>query len=606
MVEPQPTKKPEWNTGGSNRTEPAAGEKVSGWVIDDQPPSSYFNWLQYYTYAWIDWLNERMYKGSVEHDLTINALSPDASGAGGDLILDAGDANTTGGGGYVLVRGGDGLGFPGGDLRLYGGNSNTGNGGGVDIDGGDATTSGVGGGVTIDGGTGIGSEGGDIQVTGGGSDTDGGDLLLIAGAGSGSAPGGNTDVRGGSSGSGAGGATSIRGGHSSTGAGGGVNIDGGNSSSGAGGDIDIEGGEGVNAEGGDVTITGGESNSDGGDVTITGGLNTSTGGGGTVTVVGGNATSGTGGNAYLNGGDVGTLGSGGLASVRGGNAAGANQNAGDGELSSGSSTGTGSADVVLKTAEPGVAGTGSNAPSTYVTLDGSLQRISAGRFVRIQDASNTVRGAMQLVAKAKPTGPSAGDIYPDTNADQLRYYDGTRYHGMSPNVYALQAASLAVDDTTSTEKTFQLSGPVDLKYTIPAGYLDVGSIIRIRAAFLRSGTPTDEPGFRIRIGSYSGPSGAIAAQVTANNSGSTLFEFSILSEIVVTNVSSSGAIIAANQSSATVTASTWWPDFSSLQDLTAGSIDFTGALDIFPSVLWYATGAGAQDMSCRQFSVDII
>jgi hypothetical protein len=634
MVEPQPTKKPEWNTGGANRTEPAAGEKTSGWAVDDQPPSSYFNWLQYYTYAWLEWLNERFYKGSLEVDLIIKALQPDTSGNGGRLVLDGGNANTSGAGGYVHMTAGDGLGSTGGDIRVRAGDSDTGSGGPVDIDAG-VSTSGAGGDVTIDGGDGA-TSGGNVLLTGGATSSGkGGNINAVAGASSSGAGGtidifggvgvgaeggdvrviggasdtnpGDTTVSGGdNTASGTAGYAALKGGDASVGAGGAVVIDGGDSSSGAGGDVTIDGGDGVNAEGGDITITAGPSNSDGGDIAITGGENTVTGGGGSVNVSGGDSTSGTGGSAYLNGGDAQALGGGGLARARGGDAAGANQNAGDGELSSGSSRGTGAADVVLSTAEPGVAGTGVNTPSTYITLDGSLTRIAIDRFAVLTDAADATRGVTRLVAKAKPTAPSAGDIYPDSSADQLRYYDGSRYHGLSPNVYALQAVSLAVDDTTSTEKTFQLSGPTDLKYVIPGGYLDVGAVVRIRATFTRGGTPTDEPGFNIRLGSYSGVTGAVVAQVVPNNSGSTLDEFIIEAEFIPTLVTASGSVLAASKAAATPSATTWWTDFTSIYTTSAGSIDFTGNLELYPTVVWNATGAGAQDMTCRQFSVDIL
>ena len=82
MVEPRPAKTPIWNTGGANRTEPGAGEKVTGWAINDQPPSSYFNWLQYYAGAGLEWLYERLDDGTFEHDVVLSALQPDASGAG--------------------------------------------------------------------------------------------------------------------------------------------------------------------------------------------------------------------------------------------------------------------------------------------------------------------------------------------------------------------------------------------------------------------------------------------------------------------------------------------------------------------------------------------
>lgn len=54
----KPTKLPAWNTGGANNTEPSAGEKISGWTVGQQPPSSYFNWLQKLYYEWAAYLDD--------------------------------------------------------------------------------------------------------------------------------------------------------------------------------------------------------------------------------------------------------------------------------------------------------------------------------------------------------------------------------------------------------------------------------------------------------------------------------------------------------------------------------------------------------------------
>lgn len=54
----KPASLPAWNTGGANNTEPSAGEKVSGWTVGQQPPSSYFNWWQKLTYEWTAYLDD--------------------------------------------------------------------------------------------------------------------------------------------------------------------------------------------------------------------------------------------------------------------------------------------------------------------------------------------------------------------------------------------------------------------------------------------------------------------------------------------------------------------------------------------------------------------
>ncbi len=54
----KPTKLPAWNTGGANNTEPSGAEKIAGWTVGQQPPSSYFNWLQKLYYEWAAYLDD--------------------------------------------------------------------------------------------------------------------------------------------------------------------------------------------------------------------------------------------------------------------------------------------------------------------------------------------------------------------------------------------------------------------------------------------------------------------------------------------------------------------------------------------------------------------
>jgi len=184
MVEPLPAKLPIWNTGGSNRTEPTAGEKVTGWAIDDEPPSSYFNWLQYYAGAWFTWLSERVNKGSGEHDLVVRALQPDTPGTGGKVLISSGAANTSGDGGDIELRAALGHFGEGGTIDINAGNSAAGVGGFVNIIAGDGGGTNEGGDVNIAAGAGDDFQGGDIGLTGGaadGTDNDGGNVGLIAG-----------------------------------------------------------------------------------------------------------------------------------------------------------------------------------------------------------------------------------------------------------------------------------------------------------------------------------------------------------------------------------------------------------------------------------------
>ena len=188
MVEPRPTKVPEWNTGGSNRTEPTSGEKVTGWALDDQPPSSYFNWLQYYAGAAIEWLYERMNDGANEEDLTIAALQPDSSGDGGDLLLTSGTPNTSGNAGRIELRSGlGGTIGDGGEIQLNAGGSVNDAGGAVEINAGDSTND-QGGAVEINAGDSTGTDGGAVDINAGdasGTDQNGGGITLDAGDGTG-------------------------------------------------------------------------------------------------------------------------------------------------------------------------------------------------------------------------------------------------------------------------------------------------------------------------------------------------------------------------------------------------------------------------------------
>lgn len=390
-VEPQPTYIPEWNTGGSNRTNPSGAEKIAGWALNDQPPSSYFNWLQYYTGAWFTWLSQRVLKGGAEIDLVVNALSPDTSGGGGGLTLVAGNGFTAGAGGDASLSGGDAAGSNaggnavinggdgdsgGGDVNLTGGDAtSSGSGGEVNLTGGDAAGSGIGGNVDAQGGDGVGNIGGSIRLTAGASTTgafdggvarlrageaqdtgDGGDAQVWAGHATGTAgAGGNADINGGNSAAGNGGDVDIDAGQATgaSGDGGDVNIDSGLSANGQPGNVNIKGAAGTAAKGGDVNVTGGTTTAgeggnaaiaggvgvggEGGDVTVDGGASDTDGG--DVTVSGGvNSASGPGGYVTVKGGTA-TSGGGGSANVQGGDI-GTNGQGGPASLRGGNSKGT--------------------------------------------------------------------------------------------------------------------------------------------------------------------------------------------------------------------------------------------------------------------------
>lgn len=552
MVEPQPTKKPEWNTGGSNRTEPTAGEKVTGWAANDEPPSSYFNWLQYYTYAWFEWINERFLKGTAEVDLIVQALQPDTSGAGGNLDLQAGAANTSGAGGQVNITSGQGIGAESGDIVLACGNSDT-NGGDLVGAAGDNTSSGIAGNVNISAG----------DASGGG----GGTVLIEAGDGTGNA-----------------GSATFQAGNST--------------SAGDGGALTLAAGDGAGVgDGGAVSLTAGDAGTDG--------L------GGAITIAAGAGTNGNeGGDAILQAGDSADT-DGGDATVRAGDASGTDQTGGTANIRTGASTGTAGASFFVKVAEAETGGSGSgtytNNPVDYVTGSGVNKQVNVNRHFRVDNSSDTTRGATRIVQQAQPTGPSKGDIYLDSNTDQCRIYDSSTYRGMTPKVYALDNSSIVVTDSTSAEKTFQISGPADLKYTIPANYIDTGAIIRVFASFVRTGTKADEPGFAIRLGTYSTITGSKLTDIAAKSGSSNLVQFAIWLEVHLRAGGASGAVRArtiAQASEANVSWSATPETYNNIFDRT--SIDFTSALDLYPTVQWYAVGSGLQSMACSHFTVDII
>jgi hypothetical protein len=105
----------------ANSTEPASGEKDTGWLVDDEPPSSYFNWLHYRAYKWFRWLNERMFDVTGGTGLKIATPVVDtAADDGGELQLAGADsgANADRSGGDVVITGGDATGTGSSDVTI--------------------------------------------------------------------------------------------------------------------------------------------------------------------------------------------------------------------------------------------------------------------------------------------------------------------------------------------------------------------------------------------------------------------------------------------------------------------------------------------------------
>lgn len=164
MANTKPDRVAEWNSGLANQTEPSGGKKILGWVLDEAPSSSFWNWLHFQAFRWFRWFNERFDDGlssggGDEEDLWIHPPVPATDG---------------------------------GELHLTGATAVNGSGGAVKVFGGSATTSGSGGVVTVQGGVGAAGVGGGALVAGGigaGTDQDSGDATVTSGISSGSGSG---------------------------------------------------------------------------------------------------------------------------------------------------------------------------------------------------------------------------------------------------------------------------------------------------------------------------------------------------------------------------------------------------------------------------------
>lgn len=117
---PKPAELNAWNTDGSNRVVPPAGQLATGHVPEENPSSSYENWWKNITYQWSLWINDGSALASadahiVETDgaglISTVALEVDGDDLGGAvLVVDnaSGEAAsfTAGGGGSALVANG--------------------------------------------------------------------------------------------------------------------------------------------------------------------------------------------------------------------------------------------------------------------------------------------------------------------------------------------------------------------------------------------------------------------------------------------------------------------------------------------------------------------
>ncbi len=160
MAETKPTKTPRWADTGT-RVEPLEAKKDLGWIFEEEPPFSAFNWLQGIAGDWMKWFDERFFDGSTEDELLIKE-----PGTGTDVMKFAAagiQAFKT----FIRSGAGNGINATGGTSS---GAGLSGTGGTPDGPGSRGTGTGSGAGVE---GTG-GSSGKGVIGTAGGGNADGG------------------------------------------------------------------------------------------------------------------------------------------------------------------------------------------------------------------------------------------------------------------------------------------------------------------------------------------------------------------------------------------------------------------------------------------------
>ena len=77
-AEVKPPKVPRWNDGLANQTEPTEGKKDLGWTLDEEPPSSFFNFLMHFTGRWLKFFDQRVFDGATAFDLEVQGVDAEA------------------------------------------------------------------------------------------------------------------------------------------------------------------------------------------------------------------------------------------------------------------------------------------------------------------------------------------------------------------------------------------------------------------------------------------------------------------------------------------------------------------------------------------------
>lgn len=89
---PKPVTLPRWATDLTNNTAPSSGQQDTGWTPGQDGTSDYDNWAKYWTYKWIEWMNDGFpgdvtfagsttYTGVVNHSLTASTSAVNIAGA---------------------------------------------------------------------------------------------------------------------------------------------------------------------------------------------------------------------------------------------------------------------------------------------------------------------------------------------------------------------------------------------------------------------------------------------------------------------------------------------------------------------------------------------
>jgi hypothetical protein len=138
----KPGTQPSWDSSNTNVVTPPGGKIVSGWAVNDVPPSSFFNWFWQLVSNWISYLNDSFFVGTSPGGPGLDATggAPSNTITGGDGLHGhgtAGAAGTANGGSGVIgdaatsFGGSPGIGVKGNAVNQAGSAGVQGNGAGV-------------------------------------------------------------------------------------------------------------------------------------------------------------------------------------------------------------------------------------------------------------------------------------------------------------------------------------------------------------------------------------------------------------------------------------------------------------------------------------------